>query len=546
MLKSFLLLFFMFFNLTLFPFLNFPDYIKDKETLIENFDTLNKWIFPEDVDVKIIKEKGKKFIKINYSFKKEQKEIEFIYNFPYPGFDCERIFFRFKGDGSKNKIYVWGEYQNQWYPFTFFELRKNWQKIELAPTPFYFFYKDLKRVKFTLKNFEKKENQGEFVIGEIYSATPEIFLFKINEQQVISFYDKIFNTWGELCSLEEIDKKSKVLKEVGINLHIFPISFEIENRKKLNEELDEICEKIKIIKKNGILVGISFYNTPTKEMINKYENLLLKNENDEYYRTGGCFFSIWNPLAKKIWKEHITYSLNYLKKKKILNLVDLIFLCPGEESEISYNWDHVWAFDEFAKKSYKKYLKNLYQNDINKLKEDWLIYKKSFEEISPPQEFYPDREHWTFLNFYRWSMLKWCCELASYVKEVFYPKYFLWLPHTIDGYPKRFYSARFPHFYIWYLKKFNIIHFAHISALDWHTQQDIKIIKPLKIITIGEIDVIPTFERLEWTFQQTKKYGFDGVYIGVAENLFENSELNVVGKKCKILIEEFKKEGGVK
>ncbi|MCM8806590.1 MAG: hypothetical protein NC926_01335 [Candidatus Omnitrophica bacterium] len=535
--------FFLFLTFTLFSYSNFPSYVKEKSFLLENFDTLNKWIFPENVDLKIVEEGKEKFIKVNYKFKKEQKEIEFIYNFSYPGFNCERIFFKFKGDGSKNKIYVWGEYKNQWYPFVFFELKKNWQKIEFAPTPCYFFYKDFSKIKFVLKNFEKNENQGEFILGGIYSTTPEIFFSKFKTQKNNHFNSKIFNTWGALSSLEDISKKVDILRELGINLHIFPISFEIEDKNKLNVELNEICEKIKIVKQKGLLVGISFYNTPSSDIIKKYENLLLKNENNEYYSSGGCFFSIWHPVAKKIWKKHIVYALNYLKKKKVLNLIDVVFLCPGEESEISYNWNHIWAFDEYAIRSYQSYLRKLYQNSIKKLNEDWLTNKNSFEEILPPEKFYPDREHWTFLNFYRWSMLKWCYEITSYVKEVFSPKYFLWLPHTVDSYPQRFYSARFPHFYIWYLKKFGIIHFAHISALDWHTQEDIKIIKPLKITIIGEVDVIPTVERLEWTFQQSKKYELEGVYIGVAENLFENNQLNKVGEKCKVLIEEFKKGG---
>ncbi|MCS7180651.1 MAG: hypothetical protein NZ891_04795, partial [bacterium] len=159
--------------------LDFPSYVAEKEFLIENFNSIERWVFPKDINFELIKDKKDKFLKINYKFKEKHQELEIIYNFLYPGFDGERIGFKFKGDGSKNKIYVWGAYQNHWYPFTFFELKKEWQKIEIAPSPFYFFYKPVTKIKFVLKNLEKKENQGEFLIGKIYLITPEIFFSKL-------------------------------------------------------------------------------------------------------------------------------------------------------------------------------------------------------------------------------------------------------------------------------------------------------------------------------------------------------------------------------
>jgi len=64
-------------------------------------------------------------------------------------------------------------------------------------------------------------------------------------------------------------------------------------------------------------------------------------------------------------------------------------------------------------------------------------------------------------------------------------------------------------------------------------------IQKLGVRTIGEIDVVPTPDRLKWTFEQCRKYGFDGVYIGVVENIFKEGKPTAAGELCGGLIKEY-------
>ncbi|MBM82612.1 MAG: hypothetical protein CMJ78_18775 [Planctomycetaceae bacterium] len=154
----------------------------------------------------------------------------------------------------------------------------------------------------------------------------------------------------------------------------------------------------------------------------------------------------------------------------MLRHVELIELCPGEESEVSFNWDHVWAFDPHAIRAYRDYLRRLYRNRIDDLNADWASSHISFDEIVPPAEYYPDREHWVFADFYRLSMLRHCVFLADAVLEVHKPDYWLWMTHSVASYPQRHNAARYPIFYAENLRRLGLIDYAQTVPM-WQPQK---------------------------------------------------------------------------
>jgi len=307
-----------------------------------------------------------------------------------------------------------------------------------------------------------------------------------------------------------------------------------------------VAKRIRILKDGGIMAGISFYNTPPENFVKERPDLCMVNESGERYDTGGFFLSPWNPEAREIWRKHIHDSLRMLEERSVLDDVEAVMLSPGLESEISYEWSHVWAFDAHAVAAYRRYLRAFYENDIAVLNSDWKTAYGGFEKIMPPRVFYPDREHWVFEEFYRYSMLEWCVYLAQAVQDVFVPRCWVWLPHSQAHYPGRFYSARYPLYYVAHLKGLDLVDYVHIPALDWQTVEDVQYIKDLGVSTIGEVDVVPTAERLAWTFRQSAKYGFDGVYIGVLENCMKNGKPTPVGELCGELIREYRQVGNTR
>jgi hypothetical protein len=224
----------------------------------------------------------------------------------------------------------------------------------------------------------------------------------------------------------------------------------------------------------------------------------------------------------------------------------VVQLCPGEECELCFHWNGVWAFDDYAIKAYREYLRNFYQNDLKQLNTDWYSDFKDFEEILPPRDYYPDRAHWVFTDFYRLSMLNYCVYLADSVKSVFTPKYWLWMTHTLPNYPNRFYSARYALFYAENLRRLGYIDYAQIAALDWQSVEDVRYLQSLAgLKVIGEVDVQPTEERLKWTFEQCRKFRTDGVFIGVIENLSSEGKLTALGESGRQLIMDFRATASV-
>jgi len=81
---------------------------------------------------------------------------------------------------------------------------------------------------------------------------------------------------------------------------------------------------------------------------------------------------------------------------------------------------------------------------------------------------------------------------------------------------------------------------AQIAALDWQSREDVQFLREQGIPVIGEIDVVPSPDSLRRLFDQCRKFGTDGAYIGILEQHSERGELTPIGRLCQELIRAYR------
>ncbi len=345
----------------------------------------------------------------------------------------------------------------------------------------------------------------------------------------------VFDTWGG----PRLDQFSHATA-AGVTMHLIPVDF--PDGRQVAERVRYAVKAIPPVDEAGLVVGLAFYPTPPADWLKANQELLCRGSEATYDRPGGAFLSPWHPAAERLLCEHVTEVLQYLDQQQLLDKIDLVELCPGEEGEISFEWDQVWAFDPYAIAAYRSFLSRHYGDDITAVNQDWGTTYASISEIVPPSDYRPDREHWVFTEFYRASMLRRCLVLADAVEAVFKPKYWLWMPHSIGNARQRFFSARYPAYYTDNLRRLGCADYVHVAALEWQTPEDVWQLRATGVRTIAEIDVTPTPERLAWTFQQAERFGCDGVFLGAVEGLVagEPTSLTRTGQLARDLTAKFR------
>lgn len=441
----------------------------------------------------------------------------------------ERLRLWIEGDGSGHRLeitYLYGPTQ-AWQPLAELPLDfTGWRHLEIpAGNPIHLYHKAIPCIRVTVAG---QQGSGVLRVCGAQWVSPVLLSGPLPPARP---QPTIFNTWGGADQQQLVAARS-----AGINLHLAPVAFP---DRPVAPRVEYPAKAVRWARESGMLAGLAYYGTGRVEWLKEHADLLCMNaQGERYKRSGGAFMSPWHPAAVQIWRDHIVQTLQALKEQGALQHVDVVELCPGEEGEVSFEWSHVWAFDEYAQAAYRKYLAELYANDIAALNRDWGTAHTTFAAIAPPAAHYPDREHWVFTDFYRLSMLRQCVMMADAVQEVFTPPYWLWMAHSIGNTPQRFYSARFPHFYLENLRRLGYADMAHIAGLEWQMPEDIQVLRQSGLHTICEIDIQPTPERLKWTFGQAQKFGFDGVFVGVAEPLSAGGTLTSLGELCRDLIQQ--------
>lgn len=453
------------------------------------------------------------------------------------GLAAERVDLWVEGDGSGNSLVISAYYKpdEKWLeqatiPIDF----RGWRHLVIpAGNPIHAFHREVPRIRITIKHRKNaKAQQGSIcfrgaklvrttaVLGELPDGRPPA---------------PIFDTWGG-PPMPQLAKS----KQVGVDMHLIPVDFPKGHSPAARSRY--AAQAIPVAKKAGLLVGLAFFPTPPPEWLAANQELLCRNANESYDRPGGAFLSPWNPQANELWRIHIREVLEHLRREHLLESIDVIELCPGEEGEVSFEWNHVWAFDKHAVAAYREFLKRQYHDDITALNRDWATSYESFDMINPPSHHYPDREHWVFTEFYRFSMLRRCALMADAVSSVFEPRYWLWMCHSIGNTSQRFFSARYPAYYTENLRRLGCADFIHLAALEWQTPEDVRQIQQTGARVLAEVDVVPSAQRLEWTFQQAERFGCDGVFIGVLEGSVDeaNGGLTERGRLVRSLVESYR------
>lgn len=474
--------------------------------------------------------------RISYSLTRTAKQASMELSLPRLDSPAERLRFWIAGDRSQHTldVSVYHEPSQSWIALTSFPIDfESRRHIEVAAgSPWHALYPTFTKVRFTFARASDDQRvDGAATLSGVEVVRSELLRSPLPQAVKLPV---IFDTWGGPSEAE-----IKSAAAAGVNLHLAPIGF--PHGPSAQERVSYAVKCIPWMKASGMMVGIAFYAQPPEEWIKAHTELLCQKESGvAYTRAGGTFLSPWNPKARELWVAHIVDSLTELKKAGVLNQIDVVQLCPGEEGEVSFEWSHVWAHDSFAQAAYRDYLKSFYHQDIQSLNSDWSSSYSKFEDIVPPSEYGTDRAHWVFSEFYRYSMLRECIMMADAVQTVFTPPYFSWMTHTIGNPQQRFYSARYPLFYIEQLRRLNLLHIARYAALDWQSPEDVVQARSFGACVIGEADVTPTLDRMIWTFGQARKFHFDGLFVGVAEPLSSAGALTPLGLEVQKQIPQYR------
>lgn len=514
-----------------------PAVVRDQVTVLDDYrGGIDRWTATSGATLSVVPDPDRKTPCLVIRLGADQAQLEYgLWPGAAPNKPLgERLRFWLKSDraGPVLKVARRDATPGEWVDQAEVTLRAGWQHIEVAAcNPVYAFYGTTIALRFTVTGAAG----GTLRVGRLEWVSPGLVPPK---RQTIQQAGRIFTSWGG-PSKQQIAMGA----QVGSTFHFTPMAFPDGDREAFTRGVDAVAERARWCHEAGIQAGIQFYNNPPRAFADAHRDLFPFNQKGvsyyDYY-AGGAGLSPWNPAVHTLWRDHIRATLTAIKERGVLSLIDGVWLSPGEEGELCYQWDGIWAFDPHAIATYRHYLRRLYGDKIAALNADWASHHPGFEAIRPPSSYAPDREHWVFQDFYRWSMLRWCVQLADAVREVATPKHWLWLTHTLPDYPNRYHSARYAGFYIENLQRLGVADMVHIAALDWQGVQDVAHFRSLGVRVIGEIDVQPTVDRQRWTFDQSRKFGCDGVYLGTLENLSDGQKLSPVGEACAKLTREYR------
>jgi hypothetical protein len=441
----------------------------------------------------------------------------------------ERLDLLLQGDGSGNtlKVFCYHTTGSAWLPLAEITLDFTDTRHLVIPAqnPIHRFYDTVNSFRFEIIG----SGSGAIRISDMKLACPVLVEAPLDAKSIPS---PMFDSWGSPA--RSVIETAAPL--IDYSMQIAPISFFDVGQ--VSDRTAYARSVVKSIDEVGKIAAVQFYNHPGS-WVSEHPEFLVKNQDGELQTDGGAFTSPWNPQARQLWHDHIVACLNDLQANNRLQYIKAVEICPGLESEMCYEWSNVWAFDDYAIAAYRDYLRTFYENDIAALNADWLSSYGDFDSIMPPSQWYPDREHWIFTDFYRYSMLEYYVFLAESVREVFEPDYWIAMPHTLPSYPMRFYSARYPVFYGESLRRLGLLDYAQIAALDWQHKEDVEYMQSMGLKVIGEIDVQPSLYSIDNVARQSKKYGMDGFYMGILEPMIEGTSLTPLGQLAASLINEY-------
>ena len=341
-----------------------------------------------------------------------------------------------------------------------------------------------------------------------------------------------FVSWGGIGALSRI----KAAVRMGIDTHRLPLSPWSDEEGRY--DFSAADKFLPALKEAGITTIVHIFNHGIPKWFwRQHPDAMPRNEKGE---TDNSYGSVWHPLVRERVRQGIAALLDYLAERDLLRFVDGIEVGVAFEGQLSFMWHHFWAFDPHALFAYRFFLRGRY-GDISRLNESWATSFRSFADIIPPKRWSETTECRDFLDFYRQSLLDAAEDWSNCVAEKFSPKVWLWLSHFIAP-DQRPYAARYPAFYLQRLKKLNRADVAIVSVVpNWQTKEEIAELKGLGVTVIGEWLIQPNAQEQKHQAQLAWDLGCDGFFVGVLENLAdETGSLNEVGRTTQLVIERWR------
>ena len=349
--------------------------------------------------------------------------------------------------------------------------------------------------------------------------------------------DVHFVSWGGIGSVERVEAAARI----GVDAHRLPIGWPDENGRYDFSNFDEM---IRALHRAGIKVIVHFFNHGVPAWFWKEhpeaKPCNFRGEKRETYA------SPWNPFVWEQVKKNMRTILSHLKETGLLQLVDGVEIGVGMEGQLSYEWDAFWAFDPYALKEYRSFLRSYFHNDLTQLNKAFSTNYKDFEEIFPPKEWNYSKECLLFEQFYRESIFKVAKELSDVVLEYFKPRIWYWMSHFIK-FPERYYAARFPLYYMRKLKGLGRADAVQVSVVPgWQNKEEVESLKRMGLTVIGEIYITPSPQEQREHARLAWELGCNGFFVGTLENLFDDKgNPTPTGSETEKLIKEWK-EGTLK
>lgn len=363
-----------------------------------------------------------------------------------------------------------------------------------------------------------------------------------------------FVSWGGVGGLE----RAKGAASLGIDTHRVQIAWPERRDGYVGDQLARLEQRIRWLDKAGLNVIVHFmtHNTPDwfyerypaaapRSSGGTFEDVRKAHGWPAYYKHPNPA----HPATLAHMERNILDVLGYLEEVNVLDRVDGVEIGVGMEGQLSYNWRHVWAFDDVSLEAYRDFLRVRYEERIDRLNRDWDMEYASFEDVTPPRSHQDagKTEREVFTEFYRGNILRAAEAWRAAVRKKMSPDIWIWLTHFIrEGRGERFYSARYPVYYMSQLKQPRQT-VAIVSAVPgWQTKEDVNRLNALDVVTIGEIRITPSPAEAREAAAGAFRLGCDGFFVGVLENLIQkNGTPTAAGRETKNIIGEWRAGGPI-
>lgn len=270
------------------------------------------------------------------------------------GGEAERFRFRVRGSGSNDRLVLMAYHapSDRWIDQGEVPLYyTSWRHLEFpANNNFHHFHETITQLALVVRPGSGQPG-GRLEVKDAVFAAPHLLDDPIIEKDRPA---PVFVTWGG-ANPDQL----RAAADMGLNLHLTPIRYP-EIGRSVEERVNHVIEMAPVMNELDILSGMHFFAQASPQFTEKKLDWFTEFASGERYtRPGGNFLSPWHPDARAYFAAHMHDTLVALREAGTLDQIDVVFLSPGEEGEVSYMWNDVHAFDRYAIAAYRAYLRRV-------------------------------------------------------------------------------------------------------------------------------------------------------------------------------------------